>query len=96
MKLRANGNERVKAIHLRHLQVHQRHVGTMGPELLDRLATVRRFCDQRHIRLNRQRAGDPLAHQLMVVDRENPNRRTGPGHDASPLSCADMVKARQS
>ena len=43
VKLRANGDERVEAIHLRHLQVHQRHVGPMGPELLDGLATVRGF-----------------------------------------------------
>ena len=83
-KLRSNGDERVEAIHLRHLHVHQRHVRTMRAELLDRLATVGGFCDHRHIRLDRHETGDPFAHQWMVVDRENPNWRAVAAHDASP------------
>ena len=46
----------------------------MGAELLDRFATVRGFCDHGHVRLNAHEAGDPFAHEWMVVDGENPNR----------------------
>ena len=73
-KLRSNGDERVEAIHLRHLNVHQRHIRTVRAELLDRFPTVGGFCDHGHIRLNSHEAGDPVAHQWMVVDRKNANR----------------------
>ena len=56
-ELRSNGDERVEAIHLRHLNVHQRHVRTVRAELLDRFATVGGFCDHGHIRLNSHDCG---------------------------------------
>ena len=74
-ELRPNGDERVEAIHLRHLNVHQRHIRAVHAELLDRFSTIRRFGDHGHIRLNFHQTGDPLAHEWMVIDRENPNRR---------------------
>ena len=92
-ELRPNGDERVEAIHLRHLQVHQRHVRTMRAELLDRFATVGGLCDQGHIRLDPHETGDPFAHEWMVVHRENPNGRAAAAHDASPPTCAGDLEA---
>ena len=72
-ELRSNRDQRIEAIHLRHLNVHQRHVRTVRAELLDGFPTVGRFCDHGHIRLNPHETGDPFAHDWMVVDDENPN-----------------------
>ena len=90
-ELRSNGEERVEAIHLRHLNVHQRHVRPVRAELLDRVPTVGGVCDHRHIRLNPDQTGDPFAHDGMVVDRENPNGRAGVAHDASPRRFAGLL-----
>ena len=91
---RSNGDERVEAIHLRHLNVHQRHVRTVRAELLDRVATVGGFCDHRHVWLNPHETGDPFAHDWMIVDGENPNRRAA-GHDASPSTSAGALAANR-
>jgi hypothetical protein len=48
-KLGANRDQRVETVHLRHLQVHQRHVGMETSKLLDRFAPVRRFADEHHV-----------------------------------------------
>ncbi len=69
----ANRLQRTEAVHFRHLQVHQRHVGTMSAELLNRVASVLRFGDEHHVRLVRNQSRDPGAEQRMVVDGENPN-----------------------
>ena len=94
-KLRSNGDERVEAIHLRHLHVHQRHVRTVRAELLDRFPTVGGFCDHGHIRLNPHETGDPFAHQWMVVDRENANSRLPPVMTRLLLPCAGVFGAKQ-
>ena len=91
-ELRPNGDQRVEAVHLRHLQVHQRDVRPVSPELLDRVAAVGGLCHQRHVRLDADEPGDPVANERMIVDRENPNRRAAAGHDTSPLPHdADLV-----
>ena len=51
-KFVANRNERIDAVHLRHLQVHERDVGMMHPELLDSIASVTRLSYHNHVRLN--------------------------------------------
>jgi hypothetical protein len=56
----------------------------VSPELLDRVATVGSFRDQRHIRLDSNETGDAFAHQRMVVDHQNSNPRAAAAHEASP------------
>src|SRR5271157_104476 len=51
------------------------------PELLDGLATVGRLTYHNHVRLNANETGDPVAHQCMVVNRENSNLRASGAHD---------------
>jgi hypothetical protein len=65
----------------------------MRTELLDRFPTIGRFCDHGHIGLNSHQTGDPLAHEWMVIDRENSNRRATTGQEASPFSSADIMEA---
>src|SRR5271157_218160 len=72
-KLVANSNECVDAIHLWHLQVHQRDVGMERTELLDSLAPGGRFSYHNHVRLNANETGDPFAHKGMVINCENSN-----------------------
>ena len=85
-KFIANRNERVEAIHFRHLQVHQRNVRMVRPELLDGFATVGRFTYQNHVRLNANQTGDPLAYDGMIVDRKNSNCEM-PALMSIPTSC---------
>ena len=61
------------AVHFRHLQVHQRDVRTMRPELLDRLPAVGRFAHQVISGWMLDETGDALADDGMVIDRENSN-----------------------
>ncbi len=66
-----NGNDGIKAAHLRHLQIHQSNVGPMGTEALQGLPPVGRFGHQTHIWLSVQKCGNSLADDMMVVDDEN-------------------------
>jgi hypothetical protein len=59
----------------------------MRAELLNRFAAVGRLCDQRHIRLNADEAGDAFADDRMVSHRENANGGL-PCHHASPFDGA--------
>src|ERR1700730_4061202 len=79
-KLISNHNERVNTVHFRHLQIHQRDIGTVSAELLNGLATIGGLSYYSDIRLNSKQTGDPLPYDRMVVDRENPNLRTAGGH----------------
>src|SRR6185503_11769956 len=92
-ELGSDGDERVEAIHLRHLNIHQRHIRTVRAELLDRFATVGGLCDHRHIRLNLYETGDPIAHDRMIVHRENPDGRAVAAHDPSPPTCRAALNA---
>ena len=47
-----NRDDGIEAIHLRHLEIHQRDVGSMLTELLHSLAPIRGFGDQSHIGLS--------------------------------------------
>jgi hypothetical protein len=62
------------AVHGRHFEVHQRHVGSMPDELLDRLFAVAGLGHDGHVGLNANNAGDPLPHQPMIIDAQNSNR----------------------
>src|SRR5688572_325964 len=94
-KLRSNGDERVEAIHLRHLNIHQRHVRMVRTESLDRFATVGGLCYHRHIRLNPNETGDPIAHHGMVVHRENLDGRAVYAHDTSLPRCRAVLRSEE-
>jgi hypothetical protein len=49
-ELGANRRQRVETVHLRHLQIHQRHIGMELSKLLDRFAAISRFADEHHVR----------------------------------------------
>ena len=95
-ELRSNGDEGIEPVHFRHLNVHQRYVWTVRPELLDSVTTVGGFCDQRHIRLNPNETGDSLSDDWMVVDRENPNSRAvAARHTSPPVVCGRLADDRR-
>jgi hypothetical protein len=73
-KFRADCLHGFQACHLRHLQVHQRHIGAMGAELLDRLAAVRRITHDDHARVVGDQDGNACSRQGMIVCDDNPNR----------------------
>ena len=72
-KFAANGNQRIQAIHFRHLQVHQSDVRAVRPELLNRFPAIGGLRNQAHVRLGGQKRGDAATEQGMIVDRQNPN-----------------------
>ena len=49
---------------------------------------------RRPLWLNPHETGDPFAHDWMIVDGENPNRRAA-GHDASPSTSAGALAANR-
>ena len=74
-ELGPNRNGRFEPVHLRHLQVHQRHVGPMGAELLDGLAAARAFGDELHVRLAGEQRRHAVAEQRVIVDGQDANGR---------------------
>ena len=70
-KLASDRADRVEPAHLGHLQIHERDVRTVRPELLNRFTSGRRFRHERHVRLCREQPGDALAHDGVIVDAEN-------------------------
>ena len=56
-KFAPNRVDRIQAVNLRHLQIHQRNVWPMRTKLLDRLAAVRCFADQCQIGLSTDQYG---------------------------------------
>src|SRR5271157_5032531 len=72
-KLPPNRDDRIEAVHLRHLQIHQRNVGAMRTEQLDSLAAIRSFGDQSQIRLSTDEHGYALPYQGMIVNCKNSN-----------------------
>jgi hypothetical protein len=72
-KFSSNRDDGIESVHLRHLQIHERDVWTMGTELLDRLAAVRGLGDQSHIRLGADEYGYALPYEGVVVNRQNSN-----------------------
>ena len=71
-KFAPNGDDRIEAVHFRHLQVHERDVRPMCTELLDSLAPIGCFGDQSHIGLRVEEYGYALPYKNMIVNCENP------------------------
>ena len=63
--------------------------GCCEPEQLDRMAARRRFRTHRHVRLERDDARQPEAHEIVIVDEHQPQSVT---HGESP---ACIVRADQ-
>ena len=72
-KFSPNRSDGVEAVHLRHLQVHNRDIRAMRTELLDCLAPIRCLGHQSHIGLRTEKHRDALPYQNMIVNRKNPD-----------------------
>ena len=83
---RADG---MQAVHARQLQIHQRDVGPMLQELLDRLFAVAGLRDDGHVGLQADDADDAFTHQTMIVDAEYANRRPRHAGNRSAAGGAD-------
>jgi hypothetical protein len=68
-----NRNDRIEAVHLRHLQVHQCDVRTMRTELLNRLTPIRGFRYKSQSGLTTDEYSYALSYENMIVNRENPD-----------------------
>jgi cysteine desulfurase / selenocysteine lyase len=62
------------AIHIRHLNIHQGHIGAVQPKLCDCLLAVARFCHQFHVWFGLDRCGDALAQERMIIHGHDANR----------------------
>ena len=69
--LGADGLNRSDTIHFRHLQIHERDVGSMTLKALDCLDAVFCLSDDRHVGFTVDHRYDAFAHQRMIVDDEN-------------------------
>jgi hypothetical protein len=65
-------------VHLRHADVHQHDVGGKPPRRLDRGEAVGRLAHHLDRLVAREDRLNPSAHQLVVVDDEDPDRRAHP------------------
>src|SRR5262245_57190682 len=74
-ELPTDGDQGLDARQLRQLQIHQCDIGPMGSKLLNRLEPGRRLRDHLHVRLTVDNGDDAIAHQRVVVDGEDANRR---------------------
>ncbi len=72
-KFSSNRGDGIEAIHLRHLQVHERDVWAMRTELLKRLASIRCLGHQSHIGLRTDKYRYPLPYENMIVNCKNPD-----------------------
>jgi len=67
-KFLANGNHRIQAVHVGHLQVHQDDVWAVLTKLLDRFPSIRSFRNQPHVRLGGQERCDPASENGVIVN----------------------------
>jgi hypothetical protein len=82
-KIGANRDDRIRAAHFRHLQIHQCQIGTMCAELLNRVAPVGALGNDQHVRLAGDEGLDSSPQQRMIVDGENPNRIGTGAHECA-------------
>src|ERR1700687_217850 len=68
-----NCDDRIEAVHLRHLQVHERDVRAMRTELLDCLAPIRCLGHQSHIGHRADKYRYALPYENMIVNCKNPD-----------------------
>ena len=72
-KFSSNRSDGIEAVHLRHLHVHERDVGSMLTKLLDCLAPIRCLGHQSHIGLRTEKYRDALPYENMIVNGKNPD-----------------------
>src|SRR5271165_2920219 len=72
-KFCTNRDDGIEAVHLWHLQVHQRDVRAMCTELLDCLTPIRGFCNQSQITFGTDEHSYALSYENMIVHCENPD-----------------------
>src|ERR1700721_2975191 len=85
-KFVTNCDHRFNTAHVWHLQIHQREVRPVIPELIESLTSRGSLGDQFHVRLTPDQEADASPQHRMVVNSENPDEvRTGV-HDLVPFS----------
>jgi hypothetical protein len=72
-KFASNPNDRLIAIHIWHLQIHEGDVGAVHSVSRDGLLSVTRLGHQFHIWLSFEEGRDALAQKRMIIDRHDPN-----------------------
>src|SRR5262249_13825518 len=93
-KLRAQDRERLETVHLRHLQIHQGHVGTLLAEERDGFGARAGLADDLHIRETFQESGKAFSDGRMILgDQETDGRRashvfllTGTGEESGKIA----------
>jgi hypothetical protein len=73
-ELRENRDQRVDSADVRHAEIHQRHVGPVLAEELNRFTAARCLRDHRHVGLAADHGRDPFAQKRMIVNAEHANR----------------------
>ena len=91
-ELAADRNDRIEPAHLRHLQIHQRDVGTVRAKLLDGLAPVGGLGDHLHVRLSSDQSHDALADERMIIHRKDPDGGGFAAHDSLGASSLRFVR----
>jgi hypothetical protein len=72
-KFSPNRRDGIEAVHLGHLQVHNRDIRPMRAKLLDCLAPIRGFRDQSHIWFVTEQDSYAFPNEDMIVNCKNPD-----------------------
>jgi hypothetical protein len=73
-KLAADRDHGIDAVPIRHLQVHERDIGFVFPEMLAGLMPTGGFSNNLHVRLITNESGDPFAEKGVIVYYKNSNQ----------------------
>jgi hypothetical protein len=79
-KLAADRDHGIDAVAIGHLQVHERDIGIVFPELLDGLMSTGGFSNNLHVSLISNESSDPFAEKGVIVYYQNSNRFEVSGH----------------
>ena len=78
---------RLEAVHHRHPDVHQHHVGVLAGGEGDGLGAVARLADDLDVGLTGEQHREPAAHERLVVGDHDPDR-----HSASPYGSSALTR----
>lgn len=79
-KLASNGDDGINAIHVGHLEVHERDIGSVQAELFDRFTSGGSLGYDFHVRLIGDKGADAFAKERMIIDGEYSNQLGIGGH----------------
>ena len=67
----------------------------MRAELLERFASISGFGNHSHVRFNRNKPGNSLPDEPVIIDGEDPDRNLVAAHDLRCPRTAENVRASQ-